>query len=86
MAPFQYIGGLHLNTTFITGDLEKLGEAVTDSQDTHKRTSAFLLSWVGYAGGALLGELGTRKIPQHAFVMPMFLTLASAVALMLTAK
>ena len=25
-AAFQYIGGFHLNTTFITGDLEKLGE------------------------------------------------------------
>jgi uncharacterized membrane protein YoaK (UPF0700 family) len=83
---FQYIGGFHLNTTFVAGDLEKLGEAVTGSQETLRKTSAFLLSWVGYAGGALLGALGTRAIPQHAFVVPMILTLASAVALMLTAK
>jgi hypothetical protein len=41
---------------------------------------------VGYAGGALVGELGTREIPQHAFVAPMILTLASAMALMLTAE
>jgi hypothetical protein len=32
-----------------------------------------------------VGALGTREFPQHAFVVPMILTLASAVALMLTA-
>src|SRR6185437_16487706 len=42
---FQYIGGIHLNTTFVTGDLEKLGEAVTETQNTLTRASAFLLSW-----------------------------------------
>ena len=27
---FQYIGGFHLNTTFVTGDLARLGEAMTE--------------------------------------------------------
>jgi hypothetical protein len=33
-----------------------------------------------------VGALGTREIPQHAFVVRTILTLASAVAFMLTAK
>jgi uncharacterized membrane protein YoaK (UPF0700 family) len=80
---FQYIGGIHLNTTFVTGDLEKLGEAVTDTHNTLTRAGAFLLSWIGYAGGALLGALGAKDLPHHAFLVPMVLTLASAVAVML---
>jgi uncharacterized membrane protein YoaK (UPF0700 family) len=79
---FQYIGGIHLNTTFVTGDLEKLGEAVTDMRNNRTRVSAFLLSWIGYAGGAVLGALGAKGLPHHAFLVPMLLTLASAVAVM----
>jgi uncharacterized membrane protein YoaK (UPF0700 family) len=81
---FQYIGGVHLNTTFITGDLEKLGEAVTDVLHSFTMASAFLLSWIGYAGGAVLGALGAKSFPQHAYLVPMILTLASAVAVMMT--
>lgn len=81
---FQYIGGIHLNTTFVTGDLEKLGEAMTDTHDTLTRASAFLLSWIGYAGGAVLGALGAKCLPHHAFVVPVILTLASAVAVLMT--
>jgi uncharacterized membrane protein YoaK (UPF0700 family) len=81
---FQYIGGIHLNTTFVTGDLEKLAEAVTDARNSLTKASAFLLSWIGYAGGAVLGALGAKGLPHHAFLVPMILTLASAVAVMLT--
>jgi uncharacterized membrane protein YoaK (UPF0700 family) len=83
-AVFQHIGGFQFNTTFITGDLEKLGEAVTDPRDRIRKISAFSSSWIAYAGGALLGGLGALDIPQHAFFVPMILTIASAVALMLT--
>jgi uncharacterized membrane protein YoaK (UPF0700 family) len=83
---FQYIGGFHLNTTFVTGNLEKLGEALTDTQNALSKTSAFLLSWVGYASGALLGAFGARAIPQHSFLIPMLVTVASALALVLTPK
>jgi uncharacterized membrane protein YoaK (UPF0700 family) len=83
---FQYIGGIHLNTTFVTGDLEKLGEAVTDTHNTLTRASAFLLSWIGYAGGAVLGALGAKGLPHHAFLVPMVLTLASAAAVVLTSE
>jgi uncharacterized membrane protein YoaK (UPF0700 family) len=81
---FRYIGGLHLNTTFITGDLEKLGEAIIDPRDPLPRVTAFLLSWIAYAGGALLGALSALDLPGHGFLASMVLALASllAVALM----
>jgi uncharacterized membrane protein YoaK (UPF0700 family) len=82
-AAFRYIGGFHLNTTFITGDLELLGEAIVDPQNPRAKVSAFLLSWVGYAGGALLGALGAEVFPQSAFIVPAGLTLASVVAVAL---
>ena len=78
---FQYIGGLHLNTTFVTGDLAKLGEAMTERRDLAK-DKRLPLSWVAYVGGALLGALGARDIP--AFLVPTLLTVASAVTVMLT--
>jgi uncharacterized membrane protein YoaK (UPF0700 family) len=83
---FQYIGGFHLNTTFVTVNLEKLGEALLETQDALSKTSAFLLSWVGYASGALLGALGAQDVPQHAFFVPMILTVASAIALVVTPR
>jgi uncharacterized membrane protein YoaK (UPF0700 family) len=42
------------------------------------------LSWIGYAGGAVLGALGAKGFPHHAFLVPMILALASAAAVMLT--
>ena len=80
---FQSIGGLHLNTTFITGDLEKFGEAITESRDSLPRASAFLFSWVGYAGGALLGALGARELPGHGFLLPAILCVASLIVVAL---
>jgi uncharacterized membrane protein YoaK (UPF0700 family) len=80
---FRYIGGIHLNTTFITGDLELLGEAIMDRRDPLPKASAFLLSWVAYAGGAFLGALGARDFPQHAFLVPALLVGASIVAVAL---
>lgn len=79
-ASFQYIGGIHLNTTFITGDLEKLAEAVTDTLRSLTTASAFLSSWIGYASGAILGALGAKEFPHHAFLVPLILTTASAAA------
>ena len=49
----------HLNTTFITGDLEKLGEAMTDMLDTLPKTTTFLVSWIAYAGFQVL--LGPKE-------------------------
>lgn len=85
---FRYIGGFHLNTTFITGDLELLGEAIMDPRNSEPRNSrakvsAFMLSWVGYAGGALLGALVAVKLPHHGFLPSMILALASLIEVIL---
>jgi uncharacterized membrane protein YoaK (UPF0700 family) len=96
---FRYIGGFHLNTTFITGDLELLGEAImdwrnsdsrnldsenSDPRNSRAKVSAFVLSWVGYAGGASLGALGAVAVPHHGFLPSMILALASLIAVSLT--
>lgn len=80
---FRYIGGFHLNTTFITGDLELLGEEIMNPRNSRAKMSAFLLSWVGYAGGALLGALGAVEFPHHGFLPSMILALASLIAVIL---
>lgn len=81
---FRYIGGFHLNTTFITGDLELLGEAIVDQRHPLPRVTAFLLSWIGYLCGGLLGALGALEMPDHAFLLSMVLAVMSALALALT--
>jgi uncharacterized membrane protein YoaK (UPF0700 family) len=96
---FRDIGGFHLNTTFITGDLEMLGEAImawrspdsrnsdsrnSDSRNSRAKVSAFVLSWVGYAGGASLGALGAVEFPHHGFLPSMVLAVASTLAVALT--
>jgi uncharacterized membrane protein YoaK (UPF0700 family) len=85
---FRYIGGFHLNTTFITGDLELLGEAIIDSRNSDSRNSsakvsAFVLSWVGYAGGASLGALGAVEFPHHGFLAALMLALISLITMIL---
>lgn len=82
-AAFRFIGGFHLNTTFITGDLELLGEAIMDIWNSRAKVSAFLLSWVGYVGGALLGALGAVGFPHHGYLPSMMLAVASLIAVML---
>jgi uncharacterized membrane protein YoaK (UPF0700 family) len=74
---FRYIGGIQLNTTFVTGDLELLGEAIVDAGNSLSRARFFLLSWLGYVSGGLLGALSALRLPHHGFLLPMVLALAS---------
>jgi uncharacterized membrane protein YoaK (UPF0700 family) len=78
---FRNLGGLHLNTTFITGDLELLGEAIVEPRDSLSKVSAFLFTWIAYAGGALLGAFGAHSLPHHGFLLPTILAVASAIAI-----
>jgi len=63
-------GGVSLNTVFITGNLQKLGEGLVAWLWTRRAPSAvasdgvaiFALVWLSYALGAVLGALG------HAFL------------------
>lgn len=82
-AAFRYIGGFHLNTTFITGDLELLGEAIMNPRNSRAEVSVFVLSWVGYAGGASLGALGAVEFPHHGFLPSMMVAVASLIAVIL---
>jgi uncharacterized membrane protein YoaK (UPF0700 family) len=82
-AAFQNIGAFHLNTTFITGDLEKLGEAMTDMGDALPKTTTFLVSWLAYAGGACLGALNALNLPHHGFLVSTILAVASVITVTL---
>ena len=82
-AAFQNIGAFHLNTTFITGNLEKLGEAMTDMGDALPKTTTFLVSWIAYAGGACLGALNALKLPHRGFLVPTILAVASVITVTL---
>lgn len=55
-----------------------------DPQGPLPKMNAFLLSWIAYAGGALLGALGARELPHRGFLVPMALAMASLVAVSLT--
>jgi uncharacterized membrane protein YoaK (UPF0700 family) len=62
-------GGVALNTVFITGNLQKLGEElvalVTRSREERKAGSGagiYALVWISYAAGATLGALANAWI------------------------
>jgi uncharacterized membrane protein YoaK (UPF0700 family) len=62
-------GGVALNTVFITGNLQKLGEElvalIAPSREAAKPSDGaaiYALVWLSYAGGALLGALANTWI------------------------
>ncbi len=85
---FQRIGPIKLNTAFITGDLENLGEAIAESErpDTRaegrRRRAVFLTTWVAYAAGALIGACGALALREKAVWIPAGLVLAAAMMVM----
>ncbi|MES2219820.1 MAG: YoaK family protein [Acidobacteriota bacterium] len=85
---FQRIGPIKLNTAFITGDLEDLGEAVAESEkpemreEGRRKTAVFLTTWVAYAAGALIGACGAFALREKALWIPAGLTMAAAAMVM----
>lgn len=82
---FRQIGPVKLNTSFISGDLENLGEAITDSEgpsartEARLRTAVFISTWIAYAIGALLGAYGAWHFAERALWIPAgFVVLAAA--------
>jgi uncharacterized membrane protein YoaK (UPF0700 family) len=81
---FRNIGGLRLNTSFITGDLEDLGAALADTKDSNHREQArkkvaiFFTTWTAYAAGALLGAYGAFHIREKALLIPAGLVVITA--------
>lgn len=85
---FRQIGPVKLNTSFISGDLENLGEAITDSEapgaqaEARYRTAVFISTWVAYAIGALLGAYGASHFAERALWIPAgFVVLAAIIVL-----
>jgi uncharacterized membrane protein YoaK (UPF0700 family) len=74
---FQRFGGLQVNTAFITGDLEKLGQAILTPGGHFPSAVIFAICWGAYATGAFLGALGTHGLGMHAFLIPTVLVLAA---------
>jgi uncharacterized membrane protein YoaK (UPF0700 family) len=82
---FRNLGGIQLNTSFITGDLESLGAALANFEDPAKRqharrrVSVFFTTWVGYGLGALVGALGASHFAHNALWIPAGLAIVAAV-------
>lgn len=81
---FQRIGPIKLNTAFITGDLENLGEAIAQAEGTEKRaegrrrTAVFFTTWIAYGVGALIGAYGALDLRERALWIPAGLVVLAA--------
>ena len=75
-------GATTLNTTFITGNLERLGEAIADREFKDRRTQMALIAGIiaAYALGATLGAVGARTVP-YPLLAPAIGLIAWAIAL-----
>ncbi|MBV9390680.1 MAG: DUF1275 domain-containing protein [Verrucomicrobia bacterium] len=83
-AAYTRVDGVSLNTAFITGDLEKLGEALVnrwtgkDPQQTGKASNLILLVWSFYLVGAAAGCALAHYFRAGAFLFPAGLMVATA--------
>lgn len=81
---FSRIGPMKLNTSFISGDLERLGDAIADTGKSARRKEAglriavFISTWIAYAIGALLGAFGAFHFAQKALWIPAGLVVIAA--------
>ncbi|MGC1870272.1 MAG: YoaK family protein [Acidobacteriaceae bacterium] len=81
---FQRIGPIKLNTAFITGDLENLGEAIAEAEETKKRaegrerSAVFFTTWIAYGVGALMGAYGAIDLREKALWIPAGLVVLAA--------
>ncbi len=79
-AAVRRIGGVSINTVFITGNLVRLGSAVPESAEPKQHTTLAVLStaWIAYAAGAVIGALALHLIP-HPMIAPAALALVAAI-------
>lgn len=73
------IGGVSVNTAFITGDLVRLGAAAPQAGASEQRNQVAMLAvaWLSYAAGAVLGALALM-VTTFAMAVPVVLALAAA--------
>ncbi len=85
---FQRIGPIKLNTVFITGNLENLGEAIAESEEPEKRAegrrkfAVFFTTMIAYGVGALIGAYGALDLKEKALWIPAGLVVVAAVMVM----
>lgn len=81
---FQRIGPIKLNTAFITGDLENLGEAIAEWGEPEKRaegrrrSAVFFTTWIAYGAGALIGAFAALHLRERALWIPAGLVVVAA--------
>ncbi len=77
-------GPATLNTTFITGNLERLGEAFADPSFPNRRAQLGLIAGIlsGYAVGATAGVLGARHLGAPLAIPAAMLAMAGLLALL----
>jgi uncharacterized membrane protein YoaK (UPF0700 family) len=78
-ATVRIIGGVSVNTVFITGDLVTLGAAVPEAADPRRQTTIAVMStaWIAYAAGAIIGAVALHAIG-HPMIVPAVLALVAA--------
>jgi uncharacterized membrane protein YoaK (UPF0700 family) len=83
-ASIARFAGVRANTSFITGDYNRIGQAIADiirsGSDESRRTISVLFPVVmAYVGGALASALGSSLSVEILVVIPIVLALAFAV-------
>jgi uncharacterized membrane protein YoaK (UPF0700 family) len=85
---FHRIGPIKLNTAFITGDLEDLGESIAEYREPEKRaegrrrSAVFFTTWIAYGLGALIGAYGALALKEKALWIPAGLVVVAAAMVM----
>jgi uncharacterized membrane protein YoaK (UPF0700 family) len=79
-AAVRKIGGVSINTVFITGDLVELGSAVPQAGEPRRRDEVSLLTaaWIAYAVGAVLGAAALHFVP-NPMLVPAILAVVAAI-------
>jgi uncharacterized membrane protein YoaK (UPF0700 family) len=74
------IGGVPVNTVFVTGDLVRLGSAVPRAAEPEARNEVSLLAaaWTAYAAGAVFGAVALHLVT-YPMLVPAVLTLVAAI-------
>lgn len=79
-AAVRKIGGVPVNTAFITGDLVNLGSAVDEVSAPRRHHAVMVLAtaWAAYAAGAVLGAAALHAIT-YPMIVPVVLALIAAI-------
>jgi uncharacterized membrane protein YoaK (UPF0700 family) len=89
-ATLLHVDKIPVNTAFITGNLEKLGETIaslfrkTAGRDERVKLIAFGAIWISYALGAALAALAAQHIGRRSLVIPACILCVSGVLVLIT--